>query len=262
MRLMRELRCFPEVVTGHSTILNTWAGSTNSNAVGAFWVLRAVVEGRVDERTGYLCSIETLDRLLRDVVLPCLCDRVGQSSAFPVIARALLHAFPVAAEHCPKVAHLRELQWGVSPFVRFTVEREDMSMIQVTEAFEFSAAHRLHCSDLSEEENRRIFGKCSNPNGHGHNYVVEVTVAGRTDDRPGAAVELPAVRRTVNERVITRFDHRHLNRDCVEFESLNPSVENIARVIWGLLRDAFSQCRLSSVRVWETPKTYAEYNGE
>lgn len=135
-------------------------------------------------------------------------------------------------------------------------------MIQVTESFEFSAAHRLHCPDLSDEENRRIFGKCSNPNGHGHNYVVEVTVSGQPDDATGNVIELHLFRHTVRERVIDRFDHKHLNLDCVEFQSLNPSVENIARVIWDRLHDAFHSCRLAGVRVWETPKTYAEYNGE
>jgi 6-pyruvoyltetrahydropterin/6-carboxytetrahydropterin synthase len=134
-------------------------------------------------------------------------------------------------------------------------------MIQVTESFEFSAAHRLYCDELSDEENRRIFGKCSNPNGHGHNYVLEVTVSGRPDDTTGCVVELPHFRRMVRERVIDSFDHKHLNLDCVEFKSLNPSVENIARVIWDRLHDAFEHCRLAGIRVWETPRTFAEYSG-
>lgn len=263
MRLMRELRCFPEGETGDAASVNTWAGSPGLDTPGPFWVLRAVVRGRVDPLTGYLCNIKEIDSLLREVVIPQLGKRIRRSPAvLAATANALLDAFPLAASRCPAPASLNSLQLCVSPFLRFTVDRGDLTMIQVTESFEFSAAHRLHCPELSDEENQRIFGKCSNPNGHGHNYVVEVTVSGQPDDTTGNVVELHLFRRTVRERVIDRFDHKHLNLDCVEFRSLNPSVENIARVIWDRLHDAFQSCRLAGVRVWETPKTYAEYTGE
>ncbi|MBI4579727.1 MAG: 6-carboxytetrahydropterin synthase [Planctomycetes bacterium] len=134
-------------------------------------------------------------------------------------------------------------------------------MLSVTQTFEFAAAHRLHCATMTDEENRAYFGKCNNPNGHGHNYVLEVTVAG-AGDAPSPCV-LPAARfeQIVKQRVLDRFDHKHLNQDCPEFRELNPSVENIARTIWGLLDGQFAPARLARVRVWETAKTYAEYSG-
>lgn len=135
-------------------------------------------------------------------------------------------------------------------------------MVQLTQSFEFSAAHRLHVPRLSDEENRRVFGKCNNPNGHGHNYVVEVSVSGRPDAQTGCLLPLPRFEEIVKARVIDRLDHTHLNRDTREFAEVNPSVENIAVVIWNLLCDHVSPARLSSVRVYETPKTYAEYRGE
>lgn len=134
-------------------------------------------------------------------------------------------------------------------------------MIRLTQSFEFAAAHRLYCPELDDQENQRLFGKCSNPNGHGHNYVLEVTVGGEPDEATGTIVDPPHFERTVNQRVIERFDHKHLNLDCAEFQSLNPSVENIARVIWDRLDGGFERCRLLGIRVWETPKTYAEYCG-
>ena len=103
--------------------------------------------------------------------------------------------------------------------------------------------------------------KCANPNGHGHNYVLEITVSGRPDDATGTIVDLPHFQRVVNRRAVERFDHKHLNLDCAEFAALNPSVENIARVIWRCLEGAFDRCELTTVRVWETPKTFAEYDG-
>ncbi|MFH1111245.1 MAG: 6-carboxytetrahydropterin synthase, partial [Planctomycetota bacterium] len=117
------------------------------------------------------------------------------------------------------------------------------------------------CKELSDAENPRLFGKCSNPNGHGHNYVVEVTVCGTVDSGKGTVADVGHVDRVVLERVIEPFDHKNLNVECAEFAQLNPSVENIARVIWDRLAGAFDGCRLASIRVWETPKTCAEYTG-
>jgi len=131
-------------------------------------------------------------------------------------------------------------------------------MVSMSYDFEFSAAHRLYCPDLSDAENRRVFGRCMNAHGHGHNYVVRVTIRGRPDDATGALLPIGDVARVVNERVIDRFDHKHLNLDCPEFADLIPSVENITRVIFDKLRGGFGPAVLERVRVYETPKTYAE----
>ena len=135
-------------------------------------------------------------------------------------------------------------------------------MVSVTESFEFAAAHRLYCPSMSKEENRALFGKCANPNGHGHNYVFEVTVRGTPDATTGRIVDIQEMESIVKERIVDRFDHKHLNLDCPEFADLNPSVENIAMVIWNLLDGRLESARLSKVRVWETPKTYAEIANE
>lgn len=134
-------------------------------------------------------------------------------------------------------------------------------MVELTQCFEFSASHRLHVASMSDEENRRIFGKCNNPRGHGHNYRVEITISRDIPDSTGRILPLPQFEAIVKEKVIDRLDHTHLNEDVSEFESLNPSVENIAQVIWGLLWEAVSPAQLRRVRVWETAKTYAEYVG-
>jgi len=153
------------------------------------------------------------------------------------------------------------LELFLSPFLRLAVEREEPTLVLITQSFEFSASHRLHCPKFTEEENQKTFGKCANLNGHGHNYVVDVTVVGRPGEEPPQGLDVEQVQRTVKKQVIDRFDHKHLNLDCAEFRSLNPSVENIARVIWSLLVGALAPDRLASIRVWETPKTYAEFDG-
>src|SRR5262249_6687475 len=122
----------------------------------------------------------------------------------------------------------------------------------------FCAAHRLHCDDLSDEENQALFGKCSNPSGHGHNYLLDVTVEGQAEARTGIVLPISLLEQTVKQMVIERFDHKNLNVDVAEFRELNPSVENIAQVIFDLLKDEFAPSRLAAVRVFESPRSSAE----
>ena len=93
-------------------------------------------------------------------------------------------------------------------------------------------------------------------------YVLDVTIEGRPDPETGVIIDLSRFETIVNECVINRFDHKHLNTDCQEFATRNPSTENITRVVWDKLDGAFPGCRLHAVRVWETPRTYAEYTGD
>lgn len=134
-------------------------------------------------------------------------------------------------------------------------------MVRLSQKFEFAATHRLHNPALDEQANRAIFGKCNNPHGHGHNYEVQVTVAGTPDDN-GVIVPVPELERLVDQIVIERFDHRNLNVELAEFADLIPSVENIARVIYRLLKPKLTwpHAKLVSVTVWETPKTWCEYS--
>ena len=131
--------------------------------------------------------------------------------------------------------------------------------IEITASYEFAASHRLHCATRSDEENRRLFGKCNNPNGHGHNYTIEVRCKVPKDH----ARSFEAVDAAVESEILRRFDHRHLNLDCPEFAALNPSVENIAMICFNYLKPALHNAGIEarSVRVHETPKTSAIYPG-
>ncbi len=134
-------------------------------------------------------------------------------------------------------------------------------MVRLSQKFEFSATHRLHNPTLSEEENCRTFGKCNNPHGHGHNYEVQVTLAGKPDAK-GVLVEIPLFERLVASTVIDKFDHKNLNVELPEFRELIPTVENIAMTIYRLLKPKFADAsaRLVAITVWETPKTWCEYS--
>ena len=138
---------------------------------------------------------------------------------------------------------------------------EGRSMATLTKSFSFSAAHRLHSPYLSDEENKAVFGKCNNLHGHGHNYELEVTVKGSINPQTGMIFDLVELMQTVQEEVIERFDHKHLNRDTEEFCNLNPTGENIVHVIWDLLKPRLAS-HLSRVGLWETPRNFFEYHGE
>ncbi|MGD2107876.1 MAG: 6-carboxytetrahydropterin synthase, partial [Phycisphaerae bacterium] len=238
---MREIRSFPYGKPGKLRPLNTWGGVPAGCDPSTFWVLRIVVDGPVDARTGYLCDIKALDAVLYDVVEAPLAECTTSGNHLRSITTTLREVFEGAgpgAPGLPMPVVIDSLELETSPYLRFQVVRGETGMVRVTRSFEFSAAHRLYCERLSEEENLRVFGKCSNPHGHGHNYVLEVTVGG-TPREVGTVVDPPLLDRVVNERVIRPFDHKNLNVECDDFSALNPSVENIARVIWGRLAGGF-----------------------
>ena len=155
-----------------------------------------------------------------------------------------------------------ELRFQLTPFHSLCIRSHDMDTVLIRQQFEFSAAHRLHVSALSDEENRSIFGKCNNPSGHGHNYRVEVCLRAPIDGQ-GHLPRAEAIDELVDQTVIQKLDHKHLNVDVPQFERLNPSVENIAKVVHQMLSPALPALgvALEEVSVWETGKTMCTYRG-
>ncbi|KUG27056.1 6-pyruvoyl tetrahydrobiopterin synthase [hydrocarbon metagenome] len=134
-------------------------------------------------------------------------------------------------------------------------------MIYVTRRETFSSAHRLYNPNFTDEENERIFGKCNNPNGHGHNYTLEVVVAGEVDPQTGYVIDLKVLKKIIKEHVIKKIDHKHLNLDVEFMRGLIPTAENIAVAIWNELIDKIPSGKLYSVKIYETENNYAEYKG-
>jgi 6-pyruvoyltetrahydropterin/6-carboxytetrahydropterin synthase len=125
----------------------------------------------------------------------------------------------------------------------------------------FNAAHRLFRPDWSDEKNQEVFGKCNNPNFHGHNYTLEVWIEGEIDTETGYVIDLKLVKDLVKKEIEERFDHRNLNLDCPEFQNLIPTAENIAVVCYDLLRDKIDSKFKLTIRLWETENNIVEYNG-
>ena len=137
-----------------------------------------------------------------------------------------------------------------------------MPVVTVTRRLHFNAAHRVHNPALSDEENARLFGKCNNPNWHGHNYILDVSVRGPVDDRTGYVLDLAVLKTIVEERAVSLIDHKNFNLDVPFMRGVIPTSENIIVGVWRELVPAIRPGELVKLVLWETPNNYVEYTGE
>ena len=136
-----------------------------------------------------------------------------------------------------------------------------MPEVTVTRLLRFNAAHRVHNPSLSDSENTRIYGKCNNPNWHGHNYRLEVSVRGEIDQQTGYVMDLGELRDIVEREVLERTDHRNFNIDVDYMRGIIPTTENIVVAMWRVLEPAVAPKRLLRLRLWETDNNYVDYDG-
>ena len=259
--LTREVRCHLNPGSLSQTITNSWGGWPSANSISPGISFRCTLLGEIDPISGYLCNIKLVDDVIRKKVIEQACVQFNDMT----FESLTLFALKQIGDEFPENCRVEKIQLSASPTLRYTVFARRPDMIQLSQQFEFSASHRLHNPDLTDDQNVQLFGKCNNPHGHGHNYVVMVTIEGLPDEN-GILIPVDQFEGTVKQDVIDRLDHRYLNIELEEFRTLNPSVENIAIVIWNLLEAPLkalgnSSARLSRVRVYETPKTWAEYTG-
>ena len=136
-----------------------------------------------------------------------------------------------------------------------------MPVVRLTKRVQFAAGHRLHSAELSDAENARLYGKCANPGGHGHNYRLDITVEGEVDARTGMVVNFSALEGAIRTEVLDRFDHTNLNTEVEPMRGLIPTAENIAVVIWELLAPKLAPVRLVEITLAETESNIATYRG-
>ena len=135
-------------------------------------------------------------------------------------------------------------------------------MLKVCRRSTFNSAHRLFQPNWTDEKNDAVYGKCNNPNFHGHNYTLEVWVEGELDQSTGYLIDLKLLKTIIQTEIIERFDHRNLNLDCLEFATLIPTAENIAIVIYEILRNVLDPKYKISIKLWETENNMVFYDGE
>lgn len=246
----------------------------NPEPHGHNFILDVTVGGEIAPRQGIVVNIKEIDRLVKERILtvfdgkflnrqvPDFCERPATSENLAAFIASEL------APHLPSCVTLQEIRLEETPLLSVAWrapgnETKEPIPMQLTRVYEFAASHRLHSPHLSEAENRELFGKCNYPHGHGHNYLLEVTVAGPVEEASGRIVDPEALDRAVHREVVDRYDHRHLNYDIPELEGLIPSTEVVTKVVWQRLQDHIpAPARLSRVVIRETARNFFEYQGE
>jgi 6-pyruvoyltetrahydropterin/6-carboxytetrahydropterin synthase len=135
-------------------------------------------------------------------------------------------------------------------------------MVYLTRRVEFSASHYFHNPEMTPEENQRVFGRCNNPHGHGHNYTLDVTVMGEVDPRTGMVLDLKDLKKILEAEVLRLMDHRFLNKEVPAFAHKIPTTENMAIEIWNLLASKLPGTKLHRIRLYESTDLYVDYYGE
>jgi 6-pyruvoyltetrahydropterin/6-carboxytetrahydropterin synthase len=261
-----------EFAAAHRYCHTAWDEARNRAAFGACfnepghghnYMLEVTVAGQVDIQTGMVVNLYDLKRVLKEILeefdhkhlnldTPYFRDRIPTTENIAAVLWRVLAARP-------EIGRLERIR---------LYEDEDLSaeflgidnQAGLTKRYHFSAAHRLQSQGLSEEQNRRLFGKCHSPGSHGHNYVLHVTVQGRIDPVTGMLVDIPALDRAVAERILRRFDHQDLARDP-ELTGRITSGENLVRFLWDLLVKGLPAGRLERIGLSETRGAYYEYRG-
>ncbi|OAT72437.1 6-carboxytetrahydropterin synthase [Parageobacillus thermoglucosidasius] len=235
---------------------------SNPSGHGHNYTLEVMVKGKIDKKSGIVVNITDVDKVVQSFVEkeldgkflnkenPYFKEKIPTTEN---IVTYLWESLDGKFANCK----LHKIRLHENDFLYS--EKEENSMVRLTRKYHFSAAHRLHSEQLSDEENLSIFGKCNNPYGHGHNYYLEVTVSGNPDPVTGMIANIADVDRIVHQEVIQKFDHKHLNLDTEEFKHLNPTSENVAIVIWDLLSPKLPN--LYKIGLYETEKNYFEYYG-
>jgi 6-pyruvoyltetrahydropterin/6-carboxytetrahydropterin synthase len=241
---------------------NSFCSKPAGEGLAIFLQLGVGLVGAVDPDTGFVINVVDIDKAVRLYVVPVFAETIkqayknGEHIGYPKIAKLLKLANNALAGKL-KTGYLIELSLMLNPYRKVAVDCEDMKMIYVSEKFEFAAMHKLWNEEFSPEKNFQVFGKCANPTGHGHNYVVEVTVK-MPEETEFCTGDFEKV---VDEELIKLIDHKNLNADVPYFKEAIPTVENISIFAWNQLENKFPNIKMHSVTIWETDKTSCTYYG-
>jgi 6-pyruvoyltetrahydropterin/6-carboxytetrahydropterin synthase len=214
------------------------------------------VRGKPDPTTGYIVGIQEIDRRVKECATHIIPASFIRHEPVELALGSLLDALRSSLS-----VTLDSVSIRLHALSELRIEESMPQHVIVAQRFDFSSSHRLHCPTLSDAENRRVFGKCNNPAGHGHNYRLEVEVRIPLSATP--RLRASEIDRIVRDHAVDRLDHKHLNSDVAAFRDRNPSVETIAATCFDWLSGPIASAggELARVRVWETEKTSAIYPG-
>ncbi len=244
-------------------LFGPWASPFNH---GHNYVLDVTTEGTTNPAHGMVVNIKLIDDLIKQHVIQkfdqkSINDEVPEFAATaPSVENLLKYFANVIRPILPAEATLVALRLEETPLLYGEWHAKE-NLLTLTRTYEFAASHRLDVPDMSREVNLELFGKCNNPHGHGHNYVLEVTVTGQLNPETGMMVDLGSLDEAINREVVDRYDHRNLSVDIPEFEGKNTTSEVVAAEIFNRLQNSIP-AELVRVRLWETARNMFEVNAQ
>lgn len=240
-------------------LFGPWASPYNH---GHNYVLDVAVEGGIDPVTGMIVNIKRIDDVLKDKIVHHFDQKsINDEVAYfrdraPSLENLMAYFWDVLSTPgtMPADCQMVSIRLEEMPTLFGELENNKMTL---TRSYEFAASHRLDSPALTPEQNVELFGKCNNAAGHGHNYILEVTVEGELNPKTGMMVDLGELDRTVNEAVVDRYDHKNFNEDLPEFAGKMTTSEVIAQEIFDRLQSA-APAKLNRIRLWETARNMFE----
>jgi len=264
---------------------NSYCAKPTADGLSLFFALWVELKGSANKDTGFVVNVADIDRTVRDKAVGIFDEYVKQyftsSMSLPDPRRGSKQSGSLALLGTPgggfeQIGQLLSKVWQtiekgflpakidsltleLMPARKFGIKERDGNMLYISEKFEFAASHTLWNDKFSDEENEKVFGRCANRRGHGHNYIVEVTIKKSTADEPLKAGDFEKI---VNEQFIQIVDHKNLNADVEHFKKVNPTVENIAEFAFKSLKDKLKPLQLGCVTVWENDRTFCSFRAD
>ena len=243
---------------------NSHASKPCGQGLSMYFALWVELASNVDPDTGFVVNVVEIDKQIRANVTPIFNEyikkqyRQARHISLSELAELLTQSFLAVKEKFTP-ARLEKIRLDLCPNRNIAIEKEDSKVISYSEKFEFAAMHKLWNPDFTDEKNFKVFGKCANPSGHGHNYIAEITV---TANQQNKSFEIGSFSEIVDKYFISVVDHKNLNVDVEEFTKKIPTVENIAVYAWNCLQNKLQDCKLKEITVWESDRTSCTYTGE
>jgi 6-pyruvoyltetrahydropterin/6-carboxytetrahydropterin synthase len=241
---------------------NSYGGKPCGEGLSLFFELSVGLAGQADRDTGFVVNVMVIDSIVRKHAVIVFAQNVrkafSDTKQLTISETAgLLASLRDVLKNKFDGAILIELGLQLNPYRKIDFDCEDMKMYYFSEKFDFAAMHKLWNDKFSEQKNFEVFGKCANPAGHGHNYVIEVTIKTATDND----IRIGEFEKVVDGEFVKLVDHKNLNADVSALADVNPTIENLAEFAWERLNGKFGAARLHSVSIWESDRTCCTYYG-
>ncbi len=263
-RLLRKVRFSVTPFASTQTLgHNAFVSKPTATGLSLFLELGIELKGPNNADTGFVINVRDIDLQVRHHAVPLFIDAISMhyQQQRDVTFAELVAVLRVAYGHLEQAfqpVDVHKVLLNTNPYTSITLAAECPDMVYYSEKFEFAAMHKLWNDQFDDARNYEVFGKCANPSGHGHNYIVEVTIKSNSLDQ----FDTLAMQRVIDDQVIGQLDHRNLNVDIPYFNTVNPTIENIAKYAWEHLKEQFDHGLLHCITIWESDRTSCSYYGD